>query len=383
MRRAGPGPGPGTGAGYSKSLRSVKKSRAGCSSSLVESSSLYSRVSREREKSSSRSSSSRAHLQQEGEYPPTFPFCCSTIKLSLQGIFMWAATFSRRQFLRSGSRRSYSENAYLNQSFSLEGRSAIVSGGGTGIGQSLAMGLARAGCAVTLTGRREAPLQESCDKIRSQIKEDGLEGDPEARACYISCDVTDFSAVPDMLKESSFLTNISPTILINNAGVNVRQKAENLTSDHWDQSLHLMLTAPFMITRAMAPYMKKENYGRIINIASLQSYMAFPDSLPYAAAKSGVLGLTRALSEAYSPVQGYENVTCNAVAPGYVKTELTASVFADNERSQKLAEATLLGRNSVPEDLVGPVIFLASPAASYITGQTIPVDGGFTALGMR
>jgi gluconate 5-dehydrogenase len=118
-------------------------------------------------------------------------------------------------------------------------------------------------------------------------------------------------------------------------------------------------------------------------MASLQSYRAFPDSIPYAAAKSGILGLTRALSEAYSPAYGYPGVTCNAVAPGYVKTELTAKVFADVERAQQLANATLLGRNSLPDDLVGAVIFLASPASAYVTGQTLPVDGGFSALGMR
>lgn len=138
-----------------------------------------------------------------------------------------------------------------------------------------------------------------------------------------------------------------------------------------------------MLARAMAPNMKERKHGRIISIASLQSFQAFPDSIPYAAAKSGLLGLTRALSEAYSPHYGYNNVTVNAVAPGYVKTSLTASVFADEERSRRLADATLLGRNSVPEDLAGPVTFLASEAAAYITGQTIPVDGGFTALGMR
>jgi NAD(P)-dependent dehydrogenase (short-subunit alcohol dehydrogenase family) len=118
-------------------------------------------------------------------------------------------------------------------------------------------------------------------------------------------------------------------------------------------------------------------------MASLQSFRAFPDSIPYAASKSGVLGLTRALSEAYCTPRGYEGVTCNAIAPGYVKTELTKSVFADQERSQRLADATLLGRNSIPEDLVGTAVFLASPAASYVTGQVLPVDGGFSALGLR
>lgn len=195
----------------------------------------------------------------------------------------------------------------------------------------------------------------------------------------LSCDITALDTLPDLVQESHYLTNVAPTILVNNAGINVRQPADALNSDHWYMTLNLMLTAPFCLTRCLAPYMREQNYGRIINIASLQSFQAFPDSIPYAAAKSGVLGLTRGIAEAYSEV----GCTANAIAPGYVETELTASVFADKERAQRLADATLLRRNSVPQDLVGAAVFLASPAASYITGQSIPVDGGFTALGMR
>jgi NAD(P)-dependent dehydrogenase (short-subunit alcohol dehydrogenase family) len=284
------------------------------------------------------------------------------------------------------SRRAISarnlSSLYLQQLFSLEGRSCIVTGGGTGIGAALAMGLARSGARVVLAGRRLEPLEESAHAIQQQLLADGL-ADVETRAVAVPCDITDFAALPSLAQAAEDQTGIPPTILINNAGVNVRQKAGDLEHVHWQQSLDLMLTAPFVLTRALADNFKREQYGRVISMASLQSYRAFPDSIPYAAAKSGIMGLTRALSEEYSPVSGYTGVTCNAVAPGYVKTELTAKVFADLERSQKLADATLLGRNSLPEDLVGAVIFLASPASAYVTGQTLPVDGGFTALGMR
>jgi NAD(P)-dependent dehydrogenase (short-subunit alcohol dehydrogenase family) len=247
------------------------------------------------------------------------------------------------------------------------------------------MGLARAGAHVVLTGRRPGPLEESCAAIKQRLEKDaGGGGQCEIRATYHTCDITDYNQIHDLLTEAEYLTGIAPTILVNNAGINVRQKACDLTSDHWYQSLNVMLTAPFMLSRAMAKNMKEKQHGRIISITSLQSFLAFPDSIPYATAKSGVLGLTRALSETYSPPRGYENVTCNAVAPGVVETELTASsVLAHEERSQKLANSTMLGRNCLPDDIVGAVVFLASPAASYITGQTLPVDGGFTALGMR
>jgi NAD(P)-dependent dehydrogenase (short-subunit alcohol dehydrogenase family) len=244
------------------------------------------------------------------------------------------------------------------------------------------MGLARAGASVVLTGRQEGPLDDSCSAIRQQLRQDKLE-DVEKRACYRACDVTKYEGLPRFVQDAELLTGIAPTILVNNAGVNVRQTADDLTSEHWQQSFELMLTAPFMLTRALSKNMKARQHGRVITIASLQSFRAFPDSLPYATAKTGVLGLSRALSEAYAPPHGYHNVTCNAIAPGYVKTKLTASVFADIERSRRLADATLLGRNSVPSDLVGATVFLASPSASYITGQTLSVDGGFTALGMR
>lgn len=279
------------------------------------------------------------------------------------------------------SARSLS-SLYLGELFSLEGRSCIVTGGGTGIGAALAMGLARSGARVVLTGRRLQPLEESAHAIQQQLLADGL-ADVETRAVALPCDITDFSALPSLVLAAADQTGVPPTILINNAGVNVRQQAADLEHGHWQQSLDLMLTAPFELTRALAENFQREQYGRIINMASLQSYRAFPDSIPYAAAKSGILGLTRALSEAYSPAYGYPGVTCNAVAPGYVKTELTAKVFADVERAQQLANATLLGRNSLPDDLVGAVIFLASPASAYVTGQTLPVDGGFSALGMR
>ena len=100
-------------------------------------------------------------------------------------------------------------------------------------------------------------------------------------------------------------------------------------------------------------------------------------------AKSGALGLARSMAEHFSSAHGYENVTCNNIGPGYVRTELTSSVFADEERAKRLADATIIGRNSEPEDLVGPAVFLASKASGYVTGQTLMVDGGFGALGMR
>jgi gluconate 5-dehydrogenase len=121
--------------------------------------------------------------------------------------------------------------------------------------------------------------------------------------------------------------------------------------------------------------MRDRGWGRVLNIASLQSARAMPDSIPYGAAKGGVVQLTRAMAEAW----GGSGITCNAIAPGYFPTALTAAVFNDTERAARLAAQTCLGRNGCLEDLQGAAVFLCSPAADYVTGQTLFVDGGFTA----
>jgi len=261
--------------------------------------------------------------------------------------------------------------------FDLTGKVAIVTGGGTGIGAGLAQGMAEAGAKVVLIGRRPDPLVDSAKIINDAC------GSEQAFA--LSADILKFDELPSLVEQAQALTGGSTpaTILLNNAGINVRQKAEDLTPEHWTVSLDLMLTAPFFLARAMSDGFKSEKYGRVINIASPQSYLAFPDSIPYAAAKSGNLGMARAMAEYFAPFHGFENVTVNNISPGYVKTELTASVFADTERAEKLAQRTLLGRNSVPDDMVGTVVYLSSEASNYVTGQTIPVDGGFTSLGLR
>ena len=309
--------------------------------------------------------------------------CCGELRSVLDS----GCRFSRQALSSTTTTRSFSLSAaappFLAELFSLEGRTAIITGGGSGIGAALALGLARSGASVVLAGRREQPLKETCESIREHLRADGFGPGVEQRADFYPSDITNYEELPGLVEAARKITGAAPTILVNNAGINVRQPAAKLDPAHWQQSLDLMLTAPFMLTRAMSESMKQERYGRVISLASLQSFRAFPDSIPYASAKSGVLGLTRALSEEYSAPRGFEGVTCNAIAPGYVKTSLTKAVFDDKARSQRLADATLLGRNSVPGDLVGAAIFLASPASSYVTGQVLPVDGGFTSLGLR
>jgi gluconate 5-dehydrogenase len=167
----------------------------------------------------------------------------------------------------------------------------------------------------------------------------------------------------------------APDILVNAAGVNLREAPEAITPESWQQTLTLNLSIPFFLARACVEGMRAKGGGRIINIASLQSSRAMPNGMAYGASKGGVAQLTRAMAEAWSG----DGITANAIAPGFFPTELTQAVFEDRERVAALAAQTAIGRNGRLEDLDGIAVFLAAPASAYITGQIIYVDGGFTA----
>jgi gluconate 5-dehydrogenase len=252
----------------------------------------------------------------------------------------------------------------LAQLFSLRGTQAVVTGGSSGIGLAIAEALAAAGAGVVLVATRAAALEEAALHIR----------EARSTAQCLACDLTDRPALRKMA--DAVLDRIGyPDILVNAAGVNRRKPVDELSDDDWDATLALNLTAPFLLAQAFAPGMARKGWGRIINIASLQSVRAFADSVPYGASKGGIMQLTRALAEAWSR----HGVTCNAIAPGFFPTRLTAPVFADAARAQAAAARTMIGRNGKLQDLHGSAIYLASRASDYVTGQTIFVDGGFSA----
>lgn len=252
----------------------------------------------------------------------------------------------------------------IGRLFRLDGRRALVTGGNSGIGEAMARALGLSGARVTLMARRQAELQEAAARLSA----DGIDAD------WIACDL---SAVQSTREAAAAALDRHGAIdiLVNAAGVNLRQPFEQVTPEAWQLQVALHLAAPFFLTQALAPTMRERGWGRIINIASLQSQRAFPNSAPYGAAKGGILQLTRAIAEAWSG----HGITCNAIGPGFFQTPLTAAVFADPVRAAQNAASTAVGRNGELTDLYGATVFLASEASSYVTGQTLYVDGGFTA----
>ncbi len=248
--------------------------------------------------------------------------------------------------------------------FDLTGRTALVTGGNSGIGLTMARALGLAGAELVLAARR----QEEMGAAIAELDHDGI----RARGILVDLAKPDCATV---IKDGLADAGCTPDILVNAAGVNLRQPFQEVTAEAFDLHMALHLRAPFLLTQALAPGMAAKGWGRIINIASLQSYRAFPNSAPYGAGKGGVVQLTRATAEAWSQ----HGITCNAIAPGFFPTPLTAPVFNDPERAAKNAAQTAIGRNGRLEDLHGATVFLASDASAYVTGQTLAVDGGFTA----
>ncbi|WP_371225433.1 SDR family NAD(P)-dependent oxidoreductase [Roseovarius sp. 2305UL8-3] len=245
--------------------------------------------------------------------------------------------------------------------FDLTGRVACITGASSGLGRRAATALAAAGAQVIGVARREEPLQE-------------LQTEIGANAAYVVADVADRDVIPALVAEISTPFG-APDIVIHAAGVNTRQPADEVTVEGWDATLALNLSAPFFLSQAMVPAMKEKGWGRIVNFASLQTTRAFPGGIAYGATKAGIGQLTRAMAEAWSK----HGITANAIGPGFFPTELTAAVFEDPERAKRNAAQTCAGRNGRMEDMDGPLLFLCSDASSYVTGQVLMVDGGFTA----
>lgn len=245
--------------------------------------------------------------------------------------------------------------------FDLTGKVACVTGASSGLGRAAASLLARSGVQVIGVARRTDQLAV-------------WQAEAVGETAAVAADLSDRPALAGIASQVAAPFG-PPDILINAAGINTRQHADDVTAEGWDQTMNLNLATPFFLAQAMAPAMKERGWGRIINFASLQSRRAFANGISYGASKGGVEQMTRALAEAW----GIHGITANALAPGFFRTELTGPVFADPVLAQRNADQTCIGRNGEPEDLFGPLMFFCSRASDYVTGQVLFVDGGFTA----
>lgn len=229
----------------------------------------------------------------------------------------------------------------------------------------MAIALSQAGADVVLVGRQEDQLVRTAETI----DEKGT-----SRSAILVADLLERDGLSEIVAEARSKLG-APSILINAAGINLREPVENVTLGTWDDTLNLNLAVPFFLARECVPGMLEKGRGKIINVASLQSFRAFANSIPYGASKGGVVQLTRAMAEAWSS----QGILTNAIAPGFFRSRLTAPVWDDPDILEHNAQMTAIGRNGLEEDIDGVTVFLAARASDYITGQVIGLDGGYSA----
>lgn len=247
--------------------------------------------------------------------------------------------------------------------FSLTGKTAIVTGCDTGLGQGMAVALAEAGCNIVGVNRKIP--HETAEKVAALGRQ----------FMTIQADLSEQSAIADIVSQTVAKFG-RVDILVNNAGTIRRDDALSFSEKDWDDVMNLNLKSVFFLSQAVArQFLQQGHGGKIINIASMLSFQGGIRVPSYTASKSGVLGLTRLLANEWAPHQ----INVNAIAPGYMATNNTQQLRDDAGRSKEIVDRIPAGRWGTPDDLKGPVVFLASDASAYINGYTIAVDGGWLA----
>lgn len=247
----------------------------------------------------------------------------------------------------------------LQQLFGLDGRTALVTGGSSGIGQAIAVALADAGAHVLVAARTRSTIDATVDDIRAAGgSADGIVADLSTRAGA--------HALADAAGDVD--------VLVNSAGINLRPPMADLDEATWDATMAVNLDAPFVLGQRLAPGMAARGYGRIMSISSQQAHRPFAASGAYGVSKAGLEALARSQAEAWSA----QGVTSNVLVPGFVRTPLNERLSADPAAVSALAARTLVGRNGLASDFAAAAVFLAGPGSAYVTGQSIAVDGGFS-----
>lgn len=245
--------------------------------------------------------------------------------------------------------------------FDLTGRVAFVTGGGSGIGRRVALALAEYGASVFITDIN----REAADRVLSEMT-----WNPE-KHMTAKMDVTDPGEVRKTVA-AAVKRYGRIDVLFNNAGISIRGPAESFSLEDWNRILSINLTGMFLCAQTVGKVMIEQGKGKIINTASVSGKLGHPGNLAYAAAKHGVIGMSKVMAVEW----GKYHVHVNCIGPGVIKTPMTMAAFENRERHAQLVGVVPLGRLGEPEDLIGAVIFLASDASDYITGQTLYIEGG-------
>lgn len=246
-----------------------------------------------------------------------------------------------------------------NSPFNLDGKLALVTGGGTGLGFGMSKAFVEAGGKVIITGRREEVLQNACNELSS-------------RACYKVNDVTKLESLPVLVEEIE--SEYGPIeILVNNAGINLKKHVLDVTDNEFENIIQTNLTGLFSLTREVGKKMADRGHGSIIMITSMAALYGIPGVSAYTASKAAVLGMTRALATDLSP----KGIRVNAIAPGFIDSPMLRKAFnSDPERERRVLERTPMNELGSPEDVARAAVFLASEASRFVTGINLPVDGG-------
>jgi NAD(P)-dependent dehydrogenase (short-subunit alcohol dehydrogenase family) len=247
--------------------------------------------------------------------------------------------------------------------FDLTGQTAIVTGASRGLGQYMAIALARAGASLIITARDT----RSCDTSLGLIRDQG------GTAHALALDVRSETSINDFAKAVRE-SHGTVDVLVNNAGCNIRKPVTEVSWDDWSTVVDTNLRGTFFVTKAIVPDMLKKQYGRIINIGSVTAVFGYAGIVPYCASRGGVLQMTKAMADEF----GSRGVTVNCLAPGWFKTEQSKVLYENPEWLAYLVDRIPVGRPGKPDDLDGAVVFLASRACEYVTGQILLVDGGIS-----
>jgi NAD(P)-dependent dehydrogenase (short-subunit alcohol dehydrogenase family) len=247
----------------------------------------------------------------------------------------------------------------------LKGKRVLVTGGSKGIGRDIALSFAKLGATVAVSGRNEEALSAAVLELNHY----------SPNCLYVKADIRHVADIHRMVDEAAAHMG-GLDVLVNNAGVNIPKPAMEVTEEDWDSILDTNLKGSFFSSQRAAKYFLPQKSGKIINIVSQMAFVGYIKRAAYCSSKGGAVQMTKALAVEWAPY----NIKVNAVAPTFIETELTSSMFEDREFYQDVLNRIPLGKLAQPSDVTGAVLFLASDMANFVTGETIKVDGGWTAI---